>query len=58
MKTMKKNDDIKRVKEEKVNDYKELGYEFCPKKEWKEKVRDVNVQKQKKKVKEKSKREK
>jgi hypothetical protein len=41
MKTMKKDQEVKRVEENMVNHFLQLGFEFCPKGEWKRKVRDV-----------------
>jgi hypothetical protein len=43
MKTMKRDNDIKRVPEEMVEAYLQQGYEFCSKSEWKE-LRDKDVQ--------------
>lgn len=42
MKTMKKNDEIVRVVDSKVDDFIKRGYSFCPKAEWKAKVRDIS----------------
>ena len=39
MKTMKLGDQIKRVKEKEVIKMRKVGWDFCPKSEWKEKVR-------------------
>lgn len=41
MKTLKKNDEIVRVADGKVNSYLSRGYNYCPKVEWKKNVRDV-----------------
>lgn len=40
MKTMKKNSEIIRVPEEKVKNFLNMGYNYCPKDEWKKNVRD------------------
>jgi hypothetical protein len=42
MKTMKKNNEIIRVSEEKTESYLNMGYNYCPKDEWKKNVRDVD----------------
>jgi hypothetical protein len=43
MKTMKQpNGTPVRVAEKQVNDFLKKGYMYCPKSEWKSKVRDVN----------------
>lgn len=46
MKTLKKNDEIVRVADGKVNYYLSRGYIYCPKVEWKKNVRDVAKVKQ------------
>lgn len=45
MKTMKLGDQIRRVKEEQVAMYLANGWNYCPRSEWKKKVRDVEVKK-------------
>jgi len=46
MKTMKQKGELPiRVKESEVNAKLAQGFEFCPKSEWKEKVRNVKVEK-------------
>ena len=40
MKTMKCGSEIKRVKENQVNEFKKKGFDFCKKSVWKENVRD------------------
>tara|TARA_Y100000310_G_scaffold318467_1_gene372570 strand:+ start:1501 stop:1683 length:183 start_codon:yes stop_codon:yes gene_type:complete len=41
MKTIKKNKKIIRVKDSLVDELLEKGWKFCPKQEWKKKVRDA-----------------
>lgn len=41
MKTVKKDEQIKRIPEDQVDIYLKDGWEFCSKAEWKERVRDV-----------------
>lgn len=48
MKTLQKKENVVRVKEEKVDEYLNSGYELCPKSVWKEKVRDVSKKEEKK----------
>ena len=43
MKTMKRGDDIVRIRETQVEAYLQQGYQFCPKSEWKE-LRDAENQ--------------
>lgn len=56
MKTMKFGEEIKRVKEKDVDSFLENGWNYCPKHEWKEKVRKLEKKKETKKKGEKSKR--
>jgi len=42
MKTLKKNDQIIRVKESEVNNYLSMGYSYTPKSIWKKNIRDIN----------------
>lgn len=51
MKTLKKDNKIIRIKENKVDECLNVGYRFCPKSEWKKNVRDVSMKKKKKKEK-------
>lgn len=44
MKTMKRGDEIVRVKESEVKSKLTQGFDYCKKSEWKEKVRDVKKQ--------------
>ena len=39
MKTMKKNDDIVRISDDKQLEYVKKGYSYVPKSEWKKEVR-------------------
>jgi hypothetical protein len=41
MKTMKLGDTLIRVGDKDAESYRAKGYKYCPKKEWKEKIRDV-----------------
>ena len=41
MKTMRNGSTIVRADESQVNHYLGTGFQFCPKKEWKEEVRDA-----------------
>lgn len=41
MKTMKHGEEIRKVKEDQVKDYLAIGWNYCPRSEWKTKVRDV-----------------
>jgi len=43
MKTVKKNNVIRRIEEHQVTHFLSQGYQFCTKAEWKENVRDVKV---------------
>ncbi len=40
MKTMKKGDEVSRIKEEEVQNHLASGWVFCKKTEWKKNVRD------------------
>ena len=51
MKTMKLDDKIQRVTDEKASKLFHEGWRYVPKSEWKEKVRDVNKKKESKKTK-------
>ena len=42
MKTMKRNSEVIRVPEEKVENFLNGGYVYCPKSEWKQNVRDAD----------------
>lgn len=42
MKTLKKNQEVIRVKNELVNSLLSQGYSYTNKKEWKDSVRDIN----------------
>lgn len=46
MKTMLKGKDIVRVQEKQVEDFLSKGYEFCPKKVWKDEVRVIKKKKE------------
>lgn len=46
MKTMRKNDDIVRVKETDVTNFLSNGYNYCPKKVWKDNVRVIKNKKE------------
>ena len=50
MKTVKKGKTIKRVSDKDAEQQVKSGWKYCPKQEWREKVRDVKVEKPKKKV--------
>lgn len=50
MKTMKKAAEIIRVTNDTVNERLKDGWSFCPKKEWKQKVRDKDKKVEKKPV--------
>ena len=43
MKTVQKNDVIRRIEEHQVAHFLSQGYQFCTKAVWKENVRDVKV---------------
>ena len=45
MKTIRKNDEIIRVKDEQADAFLKKGYSFCSKKTWKTDVRDLNKKK-------------
>jgi len=47
MKTMKLGEEIRKVKEEQVNSYLENGWNYCPRSEWKTKVRDPEMKSKK-----------
>ena len=42
MKTLKRNSEIIRVSDEKVQKHLDMGYNYCPKSEWKKNVRDAD----------------
>ena len=42
MKTIKKNSKYRRVKDKEAEALVSLGWDYCPKEEWKKSVRDVN----------------
>jgi hypothetical protein len=42
MKTMKKNSEVKRVKENLTQKMKSEGWEYCPKSEWKKTVTKIS----------------
>ena len=50
MKTLKKGKSIKRVSDKDAEQQVKSGWNYCSKQEWREKVRDVIVEKPKKKV--------
>jgi len=57
MKTIKKSKEIKRVSDDNAAELTKKGWKYCPKSEWREKVRDVKpkqVKKKSKKVKKKA----
>ena len=48
MKTIKKADEIKRVEDKNADEMVKNGWSFCPKKEWKTKIRgNIKVKKNK-----------
>jgi hypothetical protein len=46
MKTMRKGKEILRVSEKQQDDFLERGYEYCPKKVWKDEVRVIKKKKE------------
>jgi|7_EtaG_2_1085326.scaffolds.fasta_scaffold98139_1 hypothetical protein len=50
MKTVKKNKTIKRVSDTQAESLTKKGWKYCPKSEWREKVRDAKPAETKKKV--------
>ena len=50
MKTLKKGKSIKRVSDKDAEQQVKSGWKYCSKQEWREKVRDVKVEKPKKKA--------
>ena len=54
MKTIKKNKEIKRVSDKQAEEKVKEGWKYCPKSEWREKVRDAKPVETKKKVKKKN----
>ena len=46
MKTMKKNKEVIRVSEDKINEMLDKGYTFCPKSEYKKLNNDTNDKEQ------------
>ena len=50
MKTLKKGKSIKRVSDKDAEQQVKSGWKYCSKQEWREKVRDVKVEKPKKRV--------
>lgn len=47
MKTMKRNSEVKRVKENLAQTLKLQGWEYCPKSEWKKTVTKISQNKKK-----------
>mgnify|MGYP005847196297 CR=1 FL=1 len=47
MKIMKLGEEIRKVKEEQVNNYLSDGWSYCPRSEWKTKVRDPELKSKK-----------
>jgi hypothetical protein len=42
MKTLKRNSEVIRVSEEKIQKHLDMGYKYCSKSEWKKTVRDID----------------
>ena len=51
MKTIKKGKEIKRVSNDNAAESTKNGWKYCPKSEWREKVRDIKPKQDKKKLK-------